>query len=131
MSLTDQTTCSIKGARQATLDEALAHLCAMWGATIRPEGEAVRQWGGKQLAARGSVVTGLPCAYTGTDVDVHIDKGQIRIVGDHNSNDRVKAEVEKAYKAAAYRRTLLARGVRTHLEVDSKAKRYRLHAQTA
>lgn len=128
MSLTDQTTCSIKGARQETLDEALAHLCTMWGATIRPKGEAVHQWGGMRLAARGSVVTGLPCAYTGTDVDVHIEKGQIRIVGDHNSNDRVKAEVEKAYKAAAYRRALRARGLRTHLEVDPKKRAYRLVA---
>ena len=131
MSHTGQASCSIQGARQETLDEALEHLCAMWGATLRAKGEQVHQWGGVRLAARGSVVAGLPCAYRGTDVDVHIEKGQIHIVGDANSNDRVKAEVEKAYKAAAYQRTLRARGMRTRLEVDPKKRQYRLQAITS
>jgi hypothetical protein len=125
MSHTGSAVCNIVHTNPATLRRALEILCAASGARIKTENRLVKQWAGATLQAKGTILAGLPFAYSGTEVDVWVDEqSKVRIEGDANTNARVQEEVQRAYTAAAQEAAMRAHGARTRLSADIRAGKY-------
>lgn len=128
MSHTATLTCKIQRANPQTLQKSLAHVCAMFEGHIKT-GTRVEQYGGRTIRARGTILAGLNIGAYGTDVDVSLDpEGRIVVAGDAVSAQRIGAEIEKAYKAEAYRQSLLKTGLRTKMVINKTARSYTLDA---
>jgi hypothetical protein len=128
MSHTATAKCNIMNANGKTLAACLVHVCRMFDGRIKA-GTRVLQYSGRTIEAKGTILAGLSIGAYGTDVDVSIDaKGTIIVTGDAVSANRITQEIEKAYKAEAYRQALLQQGLRTKMTINKASRGYTLEA---